>query len=104
MNTGEVKYSGDEQAFKKITEAAKQLETKTADEVRYNGRPIPLKSDRLKQVFKRVDTAQIEIKTESDTQEKIKLMLRAGNVMEDATQTIQKEKREEALKVGEASG
>lgn len=31
-------------------------------------------------------------------------MLRAGNVMEDATQTIQKEKREEALKVGEASG
>jgi len=61
------------------------------------GKTIPLKSERLKQVFKRVENHLSEL-NDPEGKDKINNYLRFANTLDDAELVIKKEKAEELKK------
>jgi len=61
------------------------------------GKTIPLKSERLKQVFKRVENHLAEL-NDPEGKDKINNYLRFANTLDDAELVIKKEKAEELKK------
>jgi len=97
--------------FEEISKAhteTKQEKIENIQEVSYNGKSIPLKSERLRQVFKRVENqlADLSDPNAAATQnhkELINNYLKFVNTLDDAQLVIKKEKAEESKK-SEQSG
>ncbi len=93
----------------------KKEQIEKIEEITYNNKTVPLKSERLKQVFKKVEFANHEIQEywekqnekgeqgKFDTAVQIRNYLQLVNILEDAVLVIKKEKAEES-KRSDASG
>mmetsp|Transcript_35574 Transcript_35574/g.54369 ORF Transcript_35574/g.54369 Transcript_35574/m.54369 type:complete len:211 (-) Transcript_35574:749-1381(-) len=95
----------------KVSKAHKETEHEkisNIEEVSYNGKKIPLKTERLKVIFKKVENFQADINSlkmelTGDKGSLVKKYLDFVNVLEDAQGVIKKDRAEEAKK-SEQSG
>ena len=71
-------------------------------EINHNGKAIPLKSQRLRQVFKKVENQMADLQTEQGRSD-INNFLKFVSTLDDACIVIRKEKAEE-MKKSEQSG
>jgi hypothetical protein len=84
----------------------KQEQIENIQEISYNGKSIPLKSERLRLVFKKVENQLAELydpANQSDNKKTINNFLKFVNTLEDSQIVIKKEKAEESKK-SEQSG
>ncbi|CDW82493.1 signal recognition particle 68 kda protein [Stylonychia lemnae] len=97
-----------EETISKVKSETRREQIEKIDEITYNNKTVPLKTDKLKQVFKRVETDMHNISEYWDSKEfeagqQIKYYLNLVNILEDAALVIKKEKAEESKK-SEQSG
>ena len=78
-----------------------------AEEIKVNGRVIPIKSAKLREAFAALTKIETQINTlkasKSDNAALIKLQLSLVNMLDEMVQLITKEKKEEQMR-SEASG
>lgn len=86
-------------------QSTKQEKIENIEQITYNGKSIPLKSDRLKGAFKKVENQQDVINTQESSGDKdlIANYLKFANILDDAILVIKKDKAEESKK-SEQSG
>ena len=103
-----------EEMIGKAKSESKREQIEKIEEISYNNKTVPLKSDRLKQVFKKVEghLHEIEQYWEKDALEgqnqfdatvQIRNYMQLVNILEDSSLVIKKEKAEES-KRSDASG
>eukprot|EP00347_Sterkiella_histriomuscorum_P021997 403332041 len=97
-----------EEQIIKVKSDTRKEQIEKIDEITYNNKSVPLKTEKLKQVFKRVESHMHEIQeawenTNFDAGTQIKNYLQLVNILEDAALVIKKEKAEESKK-SEQSG
>jgi hypothetical protein len=82
----------------------KQDQIENIQEITFNGKNIPLKSERLRLVFKRVEIQLSELNNPTkQNNDQISNYLNFVNILDDAQSVIKKEKAEESKK-SEQSG
>lgn len=84
-----------------VDERTKNIEQ--AQEIAFNGRSIPLKTEKLQAIFSKIQLALDEIKANEAVKAKISLLMQIQNTLDDAAYLIKKEKKEEARR-SDASG
>jgi hypothetical protein len=92
----------------RVKSQTKKEQIENIEEISYNNKIIPLKTEKLRQVFKRVESqmheiAEYNLATAFEPGTQIKSYLQLVNVLEDAALVIKKEKAEESKK-SEQSG
>ncbi len=107
-----------EEQIAKAKSESKKEQIEKIEEITYNNKTVPLKSERLKQVFKKVESHMHDIqeywdkanmdqakdsKKAFDPTVQIRNYLLLVNILEDAVLVIKKEKAEE-IKRSDASG
>jgi hypothetical protein len=97
-----------EEQISKVKSETRREKIEKIDEITYNNKSIPLKTEKLKEVFKRVESHQNDIQeywenSSFDPATQIKNYLQLVNILEDAALVIKKEKAEESKK-SEQSG
>ena len=100
-----------EEQVVRVKSQTKREQIENIEEINYNNKIIPLKTEKLKQVFKRVESQMQDIQeysagnstTQFESGHQIKNYLQLVNILEDASLVIKKEKAEESKK-SEQSG
>ena len=100
-----------EEQVVRVKSQTKREQIENIEEINYNNKIIPLKTEKLKQVFKRVESQMQDIQeysagnstTQFESSHQIKNYLQLVNILEDASLVIKKEKAEESKK-SEQSG
>lgn len=93
----------------RVKQQTKREQIENIEEITYNNKVIPLKTEKLRIVFKRVQSQMQDIQEYQQIQQGfepghlIKSYLQLVNVLEDASLVIKKEKAEESKK-SEQSG
>ena len=70
----------------------------TGDEIKFNGRVIPLKSAKLHEAFSKVNEVLEQIEKSKSSPDLNDLYLKAGNLLDETLTIVQKEKQEEQKK------
>ena len=102
-SSADLEASLEKKKSKEIQEArlsTKKEQIENIQEIKFGGKSIPLKSERLRLVFKRVENQATEIEqmTMSEPEKKVQAYLKFVNVIDDAQIVIKKEKAEELKK------
>jgi hypothetical protein len=79
------------------------VQIENIEEITFNGKNIPLKSERLRLIFKKVENHTALMKSLEKDSDLIKNQLLFVNILDDAQIVIKKEKSEE-MKKSEQSG
>ena len=89
----------------RVKRDTRKEEIEKIEQINYNGKSIPLKTDKLKAIFKKVENTLQDITqmTQANPTLVVKAYLDFINVLEDASFIIKKEKAEES-KRSEQSG
>lgn len=92
-----------EEQVVRVKTQTKREQIENIEEINYNNKIIPLKTEKLRQVFKRVESHMQDIQEYSvggsfEAGHQIKNYLQLVNILEDAALVIKKEKAEESKK------